>query len=409
MGYTRAKRSVQRPGRNAFTGSWWRRLRWLIGALAVCGSRPLPAEEVAVRTLPLGLFTVYAATEPFRLSWFYRDELLLADRYRRHDSAIEVLDAGGWRTLGSLLEAREERGEELGESRWRLRVGGAGAQEFVVLLSWLPTRAVATFSCTQVGGKAVGWRQDFVAQPEELTYGVRDATFTQLKGLGVSNDDATSVTPMRMAVSSRGFGVIIDGRAELADAFRPDPDTWRVQVRREIFAYTVVPGTPKAVLTARYRAIADDVERRQGQVGARRSEPLDAFVLPTETVATYAKLRATLPQELGAWLGRLPESPDGLPPAVPYGFEFPREPESWGVRGAWVLGGDVLVLAESYPQDGVFLPGGRWLRLGKDLKAVSVVAGPTRLQLRDRRGSPDVYVREGSAAASLVPPPTREE
>ena len=134
VGYTRAKRSCQRPSWNTFTGNWLRRWRWLIGALAAYSGGVLQAQEPAVRTLPLGLFTVYAATEPFRLSWFYRDELLLADRYRRHDSAIEALDQGGWRPLGRLLEARAERGESLGESRWRLRIGGAGPQEFIVLL-----------------------------------------------------------------------------------------------------------------------------------------------------------------------------------------------------------------------------------------------------------------------------------
>ena len=372
-------------------------MAWLLlfCVLGFSPTRALPTEDDGpVRTLPLGLFTVYAAEDPFRLSWFYRDELLLADRYRRHDSALEVLQADGWSPLGRLVEARAERGGELGESRWRLRVVDPDAQETIVVLSWSPTRASARVSCTRVSGEVHGWREDFVAQPDERTYGVSDTTFTQLKPLVAAPRPDVPEKLLRTAVSSRGFGLIVDGRIEQADLFRPDPDAWRVQVSGSALGYSIVPGSPKAVLRARARRLAGKADV------PRPGERPEEFVFG-HGAATSVALRKELSKAVDDWLARWERSAEGLLP-VPLGFEFPRDSSSWSARDAWALGAHVLLVARPRSRERLHLPSGRWLQLDEDLGIADLLVGANRVPPRDDRGGARVFVRQGSPAEDFL-------
>ena len=362
------------------------------------------AEEPPVRAWKLGEFTLYAAFEPFRLSWFHDGKLLLAQRGRR-TASLEFLDGAGWHALTKVI-GHQLDSHDAGRVRITFEVATEAGRKARVDASWSSGESGVLVSLDLEGDspprgapedgreKALAVRDDFVSYPGErfipvpwprpLHPGEPLPLFTGKESSpGPTSENATSGE--RILFSSRNFALWIPADASgKVTALAPDPDTLRVEAAGPRLKYRLLPGAPREVLrggalSAKTKdenpALVDDWAALRRWVDAALigsfldpGHPLEVLVQPKEgakeeaarelvhrafqaaVLLPHLKLSgpaAFSPSEdwLRSVADRLGGSvrPGKAPERVELLFvEFPLDPEAWRTGDEWLIDGSFL-------------------------------------------------------------------
>lgn len=402
-----------------------------------------------MRRVDLGPFRIRVARSPVRLAVEMGGRTILAERARRDSAAVALLDASLWRPLGDRLSV-EERGKDRAVVTAALPHDPAP----VVMDLRREDRSGVTVLVVSIDdARALAIRQDLVPGHGEAFFPPPDGPRV-IPGV-LSAGSARGGLRERLLLSSRGYGIHLEApQGSATRAFRPDPDSLRLEAAGSAYRMRLLPGSPKDALRAlailgllpaegvepprpgaveSWEGLREAVTRALGSsLLSPKLPPLAAASgvrdpeLRARVLLASAFLSPIVPEPSGA-----PDAPSAgaLPPGVqgllaslfdrhsadwkkeglgavrPLVVEHPSEPEAWKEAGEWLLGPDLVVapvLEAGKPSREVWLPPGSWMAVRSADGAPDVVRGPTRLRVDLSLDGIEIglFVRESAPALS---------
>ena len=381
----KAGSGAARPG---FVGNPARRLSDAVCVVLLC-FLPQPSWLLAddlppVETFEMGPWTLYAAREPFRVSWFHKGKLAYAERYRRGETSIQVLKGGRWIPAGP---AKAITRESDGHVAARVEIPGVGTVSVELTASSSEAGALARWSVDAPGADAV--RDEIVPAPGEEIF-------------------AVSGTP-RLAISSRGYAIWVSGVVgSKVTSMAPDPDSCRVEAGGQRLAVEIWPASPKEAL--KRRALAAEKGAKAALLEPAALEVKDWASLRAVTASILADSLSTAgvgkivlagAAKEGELHARAQAVIDGVQAngggrVTPLFVEYPDEREAWRSRDEWLIGADTLiapVLRQSERRRKVWLPPGNWRRQGTTHSGDPVVRGPAWIEAEVPLGEAALFIR----------------